>query len=786
MRHFQLAFRSLFKRGQNNIIKILSLGVGLAMGLVLISKVYFEMSYDDFYPDAENIYQIHTIGKAAEDEFKYGQVSGGIAPAMSMEIPQIDAATRFTSIPSAGTFYTVDKKPYSFSKAVLGDSCLFDVLPRPMIVGNPKEALSRPMQVLLSRSVAEKIAHPQDIIGKSIIINEYPGKELFIGGVFEDIPENTHYHYDFIVSMPSIEQFMWDGSMNFIGNDRYFAYVKFLPGVNPENLQENVQRMQEKYQDLEMLKEMGVEMSYTFEALLKLHKEMPEVKRMLLMLALLAFAVIFTAMMNYILIVISSMVNRTKDIAVDKCYGAKESDIAVKMMVETFVHLIFSLIIAASLIIIFRETIEELLSSSLSALFSFRSILLLISVCLSVFFITAIFPAKIISRTPVLSALRGYKESKRTWKLILLFFQFTAAAFLITLLAIIGRQYNTMVNDNPGYSYENTLYTDLSGVDQEEKQRVINELKTLSEVQAVASAYELPITAGSGNNILLPGKNEELFNIVDLYNVDADYLSLMEIPITEGRGFDKNSAPNEMIVSSAFADRLLRHTNWTDGVVGKQVFVTEHGECSIVGVYPNIRVASIADPENRPSAMFFTNRPGNFILAKLNQITPENLQKTENIVQNILPERDIVIRSYKLEMLNAYNSSRLFRNAVMIGGIVTLIISLIGLIGYTGDEVNRRRKEIAIRKINGAKIREIQELFSTDVLKIAFPAMIIGSIATLFTANKWMENFSEKTDMSVLLFAVCIVILLALILAVILIGTYRAALKNPADTIKTE
>lgn len=788
MNYFNLAFRSLFKKGQNNIIKILSLGVGLAMGLVLISKVYFEFTFDDFYPDAGNVYQVQTKGKVSgEDEPRmWTQVSGGIAPGLREEIPQIESATRYTHILSNSSILTQDKLRFSFNTAILGDSCLFDVLPRPIIAGNAKETLSIPMYVLLARSVAEKIGNPKDIIGKSIYFDTYQDLELIIGGVFEDIPDNSHAHYDIVVSMPSIGKLTWDGSMNFMGNDRYLGYVKFFSGTDPESLTDGVRKMQEKHQDLEALKEAGVDLTYVFMPLTKLHKDTPEVKQMTLLLSLLAFAVIFTAMMNYILIVISSIVNRTKGIAVDKCYGAGENVLIGKMLTETFVHLLISLLIATILVFAFRGTIEELLSVSIASLFSLRSILLLLLVCAIVFLITGIIPAKILSDIPVLSALRGYKESKRAWKLVLLFFQFTAAAFLVVLLIIIGRQYNRMINDNPGYVYENVLYTNLSGASQDEKLMVINELKRLSEVEAVASANTLPIRWASGNNVFIPGENEQLFNIADLYEINPGYLSLMEIPIKEGKGFDANSAPNEVIVSQSFSDRILQHTGWTDGVVGKQVNITEHGLATIVGVYPEIRIGSIAGPDTRPSAMFFTNEPERFVLVKLYKMSSENIGKINTLVQNLLPNNEVSVTSYKLEMVNIYNSSRLFRNAVMIGGIITLIITLIGLIGYTHDEVNRRRREVAIRKINGASITEIQKLFASDVMKIALPALLLGCVASAFTALKWMENFSEKANLSIFLFLFAALLVLAIVLSVIALGTYRAAIQNPAETVKSE
>ncbi|MEN6618142.1 MAG: FtsX-like permease family protein [Rikenellaceae bacterium] len=783
-----MAFRSLFKERQNNSIKIISLGVGLAMGLVLISKVYFEQTYDNFYPDSNRIYQIQeNVVMENNKPNSYGQVSGGVAPGMKAEIPQVEAATRLTYMDEDAVFFTPDKKRY-IGTFIMADSFLFDVLPRPMLAGNAKDVLSRPLYALVSRSIAEKMGGISNVAGQSFQMDNWPGKTITIGGVFEDVPENTHLKYDVIVSMASmLKFFQWDGTENWIGNDRYLGYVRLMPGTKPESLTTAIHQMQTRHQDMEELRKAGVALTYSLLPLEKLHSDAPETKRMSTMLVLIAFALIFTATMNYILIVLSSLVKRSKEIAVHKCYGAGEKNVAGMMLSETLLHLTISIVVAVALIFFFSGTVEELLAASLSALLTPRTILLLALICFIVFIVSGLVPARIFSKIPVSSAFRNYRESRQSWKLGLLFIQFTATAFLVTLLVIIGRQYNRMVNDNPGYVYENLLYCNTTGVNSSERQNAIYELRRLPEVQSVASCSTLPIYGASGNNVLEPGKDQELFNIADLYSVDADYLPLMEIPVVTGTGFQRGiSESSQVIISQSFADRLSEMLNWKDGVLEKNINITEHGVHTICGIYRNIRVASISNPDNRPTAMFYTDAPAPVIMVKLHKLNPENIQRVSKVLEAALPNKDIVVTPYKTSMTYLYTSSRLFRNSVLIGGIITLIIALIGLIGYTRDEINRRSAEIAIRKVNGASVKEIQQLFISDILRIAIPAIVIGEAISAITANKWMENFAEKTNLSGLLFIGCGISVLAVILSVVSIDTFRATTQNPVDMIKNE
>lgn len=140
---------------------------------------------------------------------------------------------------------------------------------------------------------------------------------------------------------------------------------------------------------------------------------------------------------------------------------------------------------------------------------------------------------------------------------------------------------------------------------------------------------------------------------------------------------------------------------------------------TVTGIYADIRASSISTPDSRPTVLFYTNAPSEYLLVKLYQLSPDNIQKISEVLEKSMPGKDIVVTPYKSSMINLYKDARLFRNSVLIGGIVTLLIALIGLLGYTNDEINRRSAEIAIRKINGATIQNIQRLFLKDILRIA-------------------------------------------------------------------
>ena len=243
------------------------------------------------------------------------------------------------------------------------------------------------------------------------------------------------------------------------------------------------------------------------------------------------------------------------------------------------------------------------------------------------------------------------------------------------------------------------------------------------------------------------------------------------------------------MVSRMMADKLALALDWKDGVVGKKIYVSGHGtpnDFEVAGVYEDIRIGAIGSELMGPSALFYSSRPNNTLVIKLNKMTQENMTQLDETIKAILPDKEIPVSSYNVSMTNMYNSSRLFRNAVMLGGIVTLIITLIGLIGYINDETNRRGKEIAVRKINGATEKNILVLIASDVAWMALPALLLGAGTSYFAGEKWLQQFAEKISLNVGLLSIGVMVVLFLILTTVVYRTWMVAVSNPVESLKSE
>lgn len=792
MKNFYISFRTLFKKGRHNDIKILSLGVGLAMGLVLIAKVCFELSYDNFYPESDRIFAIQenfSIGDKSNDGFPC--VSGGVAPGMKAEIPGVVAATRCERTGEM-VMKTPDNKKYT-AIFMLADSCFYDVLPREMLVGNARETLSRPLYALVSEEMAGKI-NPDgaDVIGKTFEVQTFPGVQITVGGVFKDVPKNTHLYYDVLVSLSTFKAITgWSKEDQWLGGDSFNAYVLLQPGLSADDMLQPMAEMLDRHVDSKKLKEQGMTYSIFLRPLGELYASSPATKRMAVMLTAIAFAILFAALMNYVLLVISSMVTRSKDVAIHKCYGATGWNITDMIFSETFLNLLISVVFSTLLVFGFRRIVEELLGTSLSSLFTPDTLMILLGVCVLVFLVAGLLPSQLFARIPVALVFRSYTNSRRSWKKALLFIQFVAVGFLVCLLIVIGWQYSFMVNDNPGYSYERLAFCNLEGVPQSSRKALMDEILKQGEVEDVTTCYELPAFSGSGDIVYRPGSEDAVAHFRDLYGTNANFVSLLEMKVIEGQAFDESYSDSMQLVmvSRQMATELANAFQWKDGVVGKKLDIGGHGTddpFTVVGVYDDVRMGRIDQEGMVNSAIFFSKRAEQTLVVKFRERNAENLAHINNVIKEFLPDREINLIDYRFSLTKLYDTSRIFRDSVMAGGIITLIIALIGLIGYINDETNRRGKEIAVRKINGATERDILRLISSDIVWMALPAILIGAGASWFASEKWLQQFSEKIPMNAGLFLTGSVVVLAVILLTVVYRTWMVANANPVLSLKSE
>lgn len=774
----------------NNILKILSLGIGLAIGCILIAKVCFESSYDNFYKGLERIYLIKPNYSLRGEVNESDQVSGGIAPGFKKYVPGVESATRTTFLFESEKFYT-EEKALVTGMLVLADTAFFDVFDRKILAGNPKEVLAQRFNIMVSRSFAEKMGGIDKAVGKIIYNEEAPKLKFTVGGVYEDFPENGSLYYDILLSM---ETYPKESTDNWLGNDRYKGYVKLEEGVTPESIDPAIRKMMDKNLPMEELKNSGYKIWCVLSPFHKLHTSEPYVRNLIIILSVVSFVLVLISLMNYMLISISEMVKRSKEIGIHKCYGAEGTNIYGMLIKETSVYLFFSLLLAFLMILGFRQTIEYLLGVSLEALFIKETMIVLCGVILVLFLVSALLPGYLYNKIPVSVAFMNYKENKRKWKLCLLFVQFIINVFLLSFVFIIAAQYDKALNDDPGYNYDNVLYYNVRGVDKVQASRSVEVISSLPDVVDVERAYTLPFDYCSGNNVYLPGSDSELFNIADQYAGTEGFFEFFDIPIIEGR---VPAAENEIAVSRSFVEKMKEFTDWNDGPIGKGIYLTEHSDSSamnlgvltISGVYEDYRIGLLNRMDKRPSVRF-TGKADNeympYILIKVKDINPETINRIQNKLGEVITEKEMEVFSYEQVMNSMYDDNKKMKNTILAGSIFSIAIAFLGLVGYVRDEAQRRSKEIAIRKINGATTAEILSLFVAGIMKWLIVAFIIGDALAYYVAGLWLEQFAEKVSLSLLYFIAADLIVAIIVVATVVICSLKISNANPVLSLKNE
>ena len=766
-------------------IKVLSLGVGLAVGIVLIAKVFFELSYDSFYKDIDRVYTINTWYSQHGDEKDYGQVSGAIAIGFMNEVPGIEYGTRTTYVFNGDTYVDEDGNKIK-ATLVCADTCFFKVFDRPILAGDPVKILGKWGGVMVSRSFAEKLGGVQEAIGKQVYNEDMAGLKLPIEGVFEDFPENGSLAYDILLSM---ETYGKQSTDNWLGNDRYKGYVKLMPGVDPNTLADGIRKMQEAHQPVAEFEAQGLKLTYFLKPFSKLHTSDPEVKTQVILLSIVAALLILISLLNYILIVISSLVKRSKEVGVRKCYGAEGKHIYGMLTKEASIHILLSLVLAGIIIFAGRSIVENLLGVPFQTLLVPGSIVAIAAVILLVLVISIVVPAELYQRIPVYAALKNYTENSRSWKLGLLGVQVLINVFLVVMMLVIGRQYQKVSHADTGYDYDNLYYFSFFDGDRQAITRAVRTLESLPEVSGVATAYNLPLNGSSGDNVYLPGDDRELFNVADQYECSPEYFDLMGIAFLEGRAPRDSS---EMVVDEKFVARMADFTDWSDGAVGKQVAITgherSHNYYTISGVYKSYLLGNLAHVDPRPSVLFYgeMGSMNSWMPHVMFKVQPEALPKAREALEDALEGREINILSYEEEMRAAYADSKKMRNTMAIGAVFSLLIALLGLIGFIRDESLRRSKEMAVRKINGATTRDILASFATDILKLSAVMAAVACAGAFFVAHKWLEHFAQKVSLNPLYFLGGALLVLAIVLAVVVLNCLRIAQSNPVESLKNE
>ncbi|WP_300699823.1 ABC transporter permease [Bacteroides sp.] len=778
MRQLYYSILMLLRGRSNNLTKTISLTLGLFIGILLFACVAFQLSFNRFSDKPEQLYLAYMTdilngvpGEGAP--YMYGTFS----EAMRENFPeQVEDATVWRD--SWEMIYYHGSARLS-QRTIYADNHLFSTMGIKVLAGNPED-LKAVENIFISRSLADKIregAELSTVIGKQLYLEKKA--PVTVRGIFEDLPENTEVPFHVVASM----NHFWNNERAGWGFD--ISYASLIRFKNPEKdipfVEARVPEMIKKYLP-NFNKDLNNKCTIDFRPLVDLHTENATVSTMIVVMTILAIAILLIAAFNYVLISLSSLARRAKEVGVHKCNGAANGTIFGLFLNETILLILVSVCLTGGLMYLFHDFVEEMAAAKLVSLFTVQNLWVPGAVILFVLLLAGILPAWIFSSIPVTQVFRRYTERNTSWKRPLLFIQFIGVSFIFCFLLVVVYQYNMVVNRPLKYDPARvvTCWADVGG-DYENR---VTLFSGLPMVESYTCSSQLIIEGYSGDTFDT-GDGHKVNTRLDW--VTRSFLPMMKIKLIEGNNFSsaKNSEStwadnNELIVNQSF----VRQAGWTGNVVGR-VATWAGTKFTVVGVMEDYPINS-AFEEQSPIVLVVKENWGCTHYIRLKEPFEENLAALNRTMQEIFPTDDVVFTSLEKSLEEQYIDVRRFRDVVVLASCSIFFITLMGLLGYVNDEVRRRSKEIAIRKVNGAEAGSIIRLLTREITWIAIPGVCLGALCAYIFGYRWLDSFKEQVHVSPGAFAVVIIFLLVIIAACIILRTWHIANENPVKSIKSE
>ena len=800
MNTLNYSFRYLANRRGNTLARFVSLSLGLFVALIIFAKVGYNYSMNRWIPNHKQVYcvgQYSGVEQSPEPDVDY-RIFSPIYEALKNDNPQIESIVPVYGYFNRKVLYK-DKDEIE-SHILLTTSSFFSTFGVKVISGDPEYALSSPGSVMISEDIAQTIFGDENPLGKSIkiVYSEKRCDEYTVQGVYENINEATQLDYINhrvgIIAQFDIDLYLHP-SLRWL--DPFDTYIKLQKGAKIEDVERNMEDIFDRVGAPENTKKYEMKLHFTRVAERFVDTEDTIV---LALLSLLAFISLSIACLNYVLLSISSLAERSRTIAMLRCHGAQKRDIFRLFLSETLLILGAATIWGAFMIWCLEKELLTFIGWSLKQMFSLRQMWIPVVVCCAAFLLAGIIPAWLFSQVRLETAFRGSNDNYRFWKRTLMFIQMSCTIAVFIFMLICMRQLNYSINFDYGFRTEN-IYRAIISRPQDESWNFIPNTKVVSYDVVASELKRLPFI----EDVALGTSPVELFLTQSYILADDEkhtplfryaYVrwshnmpKMIDIELVDGRYLTEDDATDKCLVTELFVERM----GWKDSAIGKQINTTHH-ILQIVGVVKNFNGASVQGMD-APTVIMLENskiseKQNSYYVIAIrfsDSATSADKEQVSDLLKTISGFDRAELTPYK-EDIEAYLSEQVgMRNIITVICMITLIIALSGLIGYMDNEMQRRRKEIAIRKVAGATVGEVMVMVAADLLWITVPATAFGIAISYWAGSMWMQTIAGlRAPLSWWIFALGAAFVLAVVYAIQVARTWHTATANPIEMIKTE
>ncbi len=770
MTHLSYIFQNMRHSLLLTIIKVLSIGLGLAMSGLLLVRVAYDNGIDRCFADTDNLYQVWMRFEVdgndlGEQEMCVGALAGGILN----EIPEMVEYSAIQRPYGSGPLTLGDK---TFErKWMVADSLFFKTMGVEILEGQPMQ-LAMPGYVYLGDNVVRENLGGESPVGATV--TDANGNSYTVAGVFRNWGDEATVTADVIFSMATfVSSSRFEG---WRGGDSWFTYIRVKDGTDPQLLNNRIhQVVKANAPDTE-----SVKVDAWAAPLRDTYRNYDKVKQISLTLTLLAIGIIIVTALNYVLLSISALPRRAKAVGVLKCSGATSGSILRMFLTETVIVVLLGVIVAAILIHFGHKLASESIGSYFIDYINMNRLWVIVAVVVLVFLLSALIPSVVFSRVPVQHVFRRFSASQHAWKYTLLFIEFAGVALVAGILNIVSAQYDCLINSPLGFDREGVVI--LSNHTRNNSQTLVAEdnYRKLPYVESVSASDGFPMMGYSGAFVRDEQGKVKFSTRFDEWR--PNYADVMGMTLIDGR----MPAPDtEELVEVVVNEEFAKEMGWRKGTEIGRRFTYDLGNAEVVGVVADFRTQNYYNPMQP----FVANTTNNYLwrfTVRLKEPYAKNYLKLMENIEEMYPADDIAAFSFSERYDQMYVDVKLFRTMVGIAVVIMIFICAIGLTGYLTDEMRRRSREIAIRKVNGASTGSIIDLITRSILLVAVPAVAVGTAAAMILGRGWLEQFSVTVSGVNARFILAGLLTLIFITVLAVVFTHLRANENPTQSLRSE
>jgi len=793
----KFALRVLWKNRLFSFLNVFGLTLGLSAVIWLVLFLQNELTYDQHHPNHKQVYRISHLFQAPGVEFNTAFTASELNPMLKEEFPEIESYARFRPLDASQIEY--EQQIFIQDDAYYSEQGAFDIFGINLLSGNPTNALVEPRTAVISKTLKEKLFDEKP--GRDEVIR-VDGNEFKITGVFEDIPKNSHFKFEILLS--GVDGREWaseDGVFNseVLWNSDCVGYVLLTQGATKETFLSKFDPFNQKY-FMPFGNQIEGSHRIRLQSLSEIHYDAEQIDddfakgnpTNLIIFSSVGLAILLLACINYINLSTAGAGVRAKEIAIRKVLGTDIRKLKIALLIESMVqvYLAYGLSIIAVWLMIAHTPLQVWLGVSFDFTLFQDTTLLLSSFGVATLtgLISGLYPALYLSKIKTVTALKGNWVANKNGKMIrqgLVLFQFVISIGVLLSTLLMRDQISFLQNKDMGFSKEQILIINTTDSISQSRTKVLKDaLEANASIQKVTSSNFI---AGSnvGQIVFTVERDGEMVQQeFKFIHGDQDYLETFEIPLAEGRTYSgEETRGNQYFVIN---EKAAENLGWDDPIGKKLGFFHQEEPGQVIGVMKDFNFFSLHNPIE-PLVFVYNPQPGRNLIVKFNQNQMSDaLDIIKTKWEEVLPNYPLEYSFLNDQLQAQYEADQTQNKLISSMSLLCIVISLIGLTGLTSFNIGQRRKEIGIRKVLGAMSVQIVVFMYAGTLRLIALAALIATPLAYLIISSWMQSFEYQTAINIGL--VAFGLLAALVLTFLLVGSLviKTARKNPVDSLRYE